>query len=423
MSQDVPEKKTHYPRDPSCETCVSSRARKFIKASFEQEPGQPEVKRVTQTGPNGRPRPSKDASLSHSPAAATLSPAIWPSALFGPTEDNSATVTVLPSGQGPVDLWPDASFEPSSAKRIPVQGYGPGCANQLPSRNSSQVRSASSRERPWNGSLFDPEFERRYDEAAEDAIDKAVSEEVLKGTTEEAIARGVARGRAVADSLKLGFLKNGDRVVNIGGFFSEHVLAVSEKRVEDATDNVADTSRGEDLEDWLKCKLAFHRRVEAESQGKRIPAPDTRSESERVRPSEDLDDELTEIDVKAIVEVLEGSPAEVVARALENRTSTEGRALAAAYARKRRGEKCLGVQNVAPDPPFTAPPPRSPGGSACAPSDNGNVHRGGGRGLRATVPAWITHPQISPSSSGETRRGDSGAFARQSKEDREDRDE
>jgi hypothetical protein len=220
---------------------------------------------------------------------------------------------------------------------------------------------------------------------------------------------------------QIGSLENGNKLVSIAGFLAGHELYVSEDRIEDASEFVIP---GEDLEDWLKCKLAFHRRVEAESQGKRIPAPDIRSESERVRPSEDLDDELTEIDVEAILEVLEGSPTEVVARALENRTSTEGRALAAAYARKRRGEKCLGVQNVAPDPPFTAPPPRSPGGSACAPSDNGNVHRGGGRGLRATVPAWITHPQISPSSSGETRRGDSGAFARQSKEDRrEERDE
>jgi ketosteroid isomerase-like protein len=280
--------------------------------------------------------------------------------------------------------------------------------------------------------LFDPEFERQYDEAAEDAIDEAISEEVLKGNPETAIARGVEKGRAVTESLKLGLpkgwlvgsLKNGDKVVNIGGFFSGHLLAVSEDRIEDATDDGTYTSRGEDLEDWLRCKLAFHRRVEAESQGKRIPAPDTRSESERVRPSEELDDELTEIDVKAIVEVLEGSPEEVVARALRNRTSPEGRALAAAYARKRRGEKGLGVNRIPPDPPFTAPPPRSPGGSACTPSDNGNVIRGGGRGLRATVPAWITHPQISPSSSGETRRGDSGAFARQSKEDRrEERDE
>ena len=390
------------------------RAKRFIKASFEQEPGQPEVKRVIQTGPNGRPRPSKDPSLRHNPV-----------------EDNTATVTVLPSGQIPVELWPDASFGPFSSERIPVQGVGSCCANQLPSRKPSRARSASSRERPWNGSLFDPEFERRYDEAAEDAIDEAVSEEVLKGTPEEAIARGVARGRAVAESLKLGLpkgwligsLKNGDKVVNIGGFLSGHVLAVSEDRIEDATDDGSYTSRGEDLEDWLRCKLAFHRRVEADSQGKCVLAPDTRSESERVRPSEDLDDELTEIDVKAIVEVLEGSPEEVVARALENRTSSEGRALAAAYARKRRGEKGLGVHRVPPDPPLTAPPPRSPGGSACTPSDSGNAVQGGGRGLRATVPAWITHPEISLSSSGEIRRGDTGAFAKQSKEDREDRDE
>jgi hypothetical protein len=256
----------------------------------------------------------------------------------------------------------------------------------------------------------------------------------------------------------IGALKNGNKLVNIGGFISGHVLAVSEDRLEDAIDVGEYTSRAEDLEDWLKCKLAFHSRVEALAQGECIHAPLYTRPSGWWRWGDDsYDDDLAEIDVKAIVEVLEGSTDEVLARALENRTCAEGRALAAAYAKKRRGEKGIGISRV-PHPPLDAPPPCEPGGSACTPSSSSSAVQGGSSVCEPQCQSesytrgfqYYTAPlDTSPSSSGDTSAPDNeleirlarhtggphyprnpccetcaaGAFARQSKEDREERDE